>query len=318
MQDKSNKRPVGPTEFEIVDKRADRDRTAVRGHQGLAAPPEPPQPCFIVISGSELGRLFKLERRLFIGRAPGCEICLDDEGVSRQHAVVDKDEAGHVVITDLKSTNGTFFNGARFDRHVLQDGDRVQIGTSTILKFTFQDQIEEQFHQQQYEFASKDALTGLYNKKFFLDQLQKDFSYAVRHDEPTSLLIFDIDEFKSINDTHGHLAGDMVLRNLALLVSASLRTEDLFARIGGEEFAIVLRGLDEKRSRLLAGRIRRAVETAKFTWEGTRIWVTISLGVTTRVGDNYVDPAEFLRAADELMYQAKNLGRNRVAPSARS
>jgi two-component system, cell cycle response regulator len=314
VEDKKNKRPVGPTDFEIVDKQADRDRTAVRDHQGLTTPSEPPQPCFIVISGSELGRLFKLERRLFIGRAPGCEICLDDEGISRQHALVDKDEAGHVVITDLNSTNGTFFNGARFDLHVLQDGDRVQIGTSTILKFTFQDQVEEQFHTQQYEFASKDALTGLYNKKFFMDQLQKDFSYAVRHAEPTSLIIFDIDEFKSINDTHGHVAGDMVLRNLALLISASLRTEDLFARIGGEEFAVVLRGMDEKRGHLLAGRIRRAVETARFTWKGTHIRVTISLGVTTLFGDNYVDPAEFLRAADEFMYEAKSLGRNRVAP----
>lgn len=313
-----DERSVGPTEFELVGKRPDRDRTAVRDHQGLTTANEPRQPCFIVISGSELGRLFKLERRLFIGRAPGCEICLDDEGISRQHALVDRDATGNVVITDLKSTNGTFFNGQRFDHHVLSDGDRVQIGTSTTLKFTFQDQIEEQFHTQQYEFASKDALTGLYNKKFFLDQLQKDFSYAVRHEEPISLIIFDIDEFKGINDTHGHQAGDMVLRNLALLVSASLRTEDLFARIGGEEFAIVLRGLDEKRSRLLAGRIRRAVEAAKFVWKSTRIWVTVSLGVTTLRGDNYIDPAEFVRAADELMYQAKSLGRNRVAPSPKS
>ncbi len=293
------------------------DRTVIKGVKDLTGALDSRQAYMIVISGSAVGKMFKVTNNMSVGRAQECEICLDDEGISRQHAQVEQDEFGAVAISDLGSTNGTYFNGTRINRHQLRDGDKIQIGSTTILKFSYQDTLEEAFHQHQYESATKDGLTGIYNKKYFVDQLYKDFSYALRHNEITSLILFDIDHFKKVNDTFGHQAGDFVLRDMSAMIFNALRNEDLFARIGGEEFAIVLRQIDEKRAFVLAERIRRTVEVHKFIWEGTRIRVTISLGVSTLASGNFRDQAEFVRAADEYLYKAKNAGRNRVSCSLR-
>lgn len=289
------------------------DRTVIQGIKDLTSSLENRQAYLIVISGSAVGKMFKLGGEMGIGRSPECEICLDDEGISRNHARVEKDDYGNIIIEDLDSTNGTYFNGTRFNKHILRDGDKIQIGSTTILKFSYQDTLEEAFYQNQYDAATKDGLTGIYNKKFFAEQLQKDFSYALRHNEITSLIVFDIDHFKKINDTFGHQAGDMVLRQLAKVVSNALRNEDLFARIGGEEFAVVLRQVDEKRAHVLAERVRRTVEVNKFMWGNTRIRVTISLGVATLRRANFRDANELVHAADEFLYKAKRSGRNRVS-----
>lgn len=293
------------------------DRTVIQGIKDLTSSLENRQAYLIVISGSSVGKMFKLGGQMGIGRSMDCEICLDDEGISRNHARVQKDGHGNIIIEDLDSTNGTYFNGTRFNKHILRDGDKIQIGSTTILKFSYQDTLEEAFYQNQYDAATKDGLTGIYNKKFFAEQLQKDFSYALRHNEVTSLIVFDIDHFKKINDTFGHQAGDMVLRQLAKVVYNALRNEDLFARIGGEEFAIVLRQVDEKRAHVLAERVRRTVEVNKFMWGGTRIRVTISLGVATLHRANFRDANELVHAADEFLYKAKRSGRNRVSSSLR-
>jgi len=292
---------------------ADSDRTVIQGIKDLTGSLESRQAYLIVISGPQVGKMFRLAKNITIGRSVDCDVHLDDEGISRQHARVEQDEFGNAVILDLGSTNGTYFNGTRISRYQLRDGDKIQVGSTTILKFSYQDSLEEAFHQHQYESATKDPLTGIYNKKFFSEQLNKDFSYALRHNEVTSLIIFDIDRFKKVNDTYGHQAGDLVLRHLANVVADSLRSEDLFARIGGEEFAIVLRQVDEKRAHVLAERIRRTVEVSKFMWGQTRLRITISLGVATLKRANFRDAASLVRAADEFLYKAKRTGRNRVA-----
>jgi diguanylate cyclase (GGDEF)-like protein len=296
-------------EFEEVDS----DRTVIQGIKDLTGSLESRQAYLIVISGPQVGKMFRLSQKITIGRSADCDVYLDDEGISRQHARVEQDEFGNAVILDLGSTNGTYFNGTRISRYQLRDGDKIQVGSTTILKFSYQDSLEEAFHQHQYESATKDPLTGIYNKKFFSEQLSKDFSYALRHNEVTSLIIFDLDRFKKVNDTYGHQAGDLVLRQLAKVVTDSLRSEDLFARIGGEEFAIVLRQVDEKRAHVLAERIRRTVEVSKFMWGQTRLRITISLGVATLKQANFHDAASLVRAADEYLYKAKRTGRNRVA-----
>jgi two-component system, cell cycle response regulator len=295
----------------------DSDRTVIQGVKDLTGSLDSRQAYLIVISGSAVGRMFKLSDDMSIGRAQECEICLDDEGISRQHAKVEQDPLGLITIVDLNSTNGTYFNGTRINRHQLRDGDKVQIGSTTILKFSYQDSLEEAFYQHQYDSATKDGLTGIYNKKYFVEQLNKDFSYSLRHNEVTSLILLDIDHFKKVNDTFGHQAGDYVLRQLAGLIYNALRSEDLFARIGGEEFGIILRMVDEKRAYVLAERIRRTVEVHKFIWEGKRMRVTISLGVATLASANFRDPAHLVRTADEYLYKAKNAGRNRVSSSLR-
>lgn len=284
--------------------------------EGSAAP-EPArkrQAFFIALSGHAIGKTFPLQGATVVGRSADCGICLDDDGVSREHARVELDERGQVWVADLDSTNGTYFHdGRRIDRQVLRDGDKIRLGPETVLKLSFHDGLEEDFYRHQYDSATKDALTGIYNKRYFLDQLKNDFAHARRHGTPLSLIAFDIDHFKQINDVHGHPAGDAILRELAAVVGRALRGEDWFARVGGEEFAIIERAADERQVRTMAERIRRTVESHRFTWEGRAVPVTISLGVATLWGENFRSIDALVRTADEFLYKAKQAGRNRIA-----
>ena len=186
------------------------------------------------------------------------------------------------------------------------------IGTSTILKFTFHDQIDEVFQQQLTESALRDPLTKTYNKKFFMDRVQSEFTYAERHRLPLTLLFLDIDRFKVINDTYGHPVGDFVLQELALLMAKSLRGEDILARYGGEEFVVICRGLDLPPAELMAERIRRAVEMHRFEANGKVIPVTVSIGLARCPDNRLRNASDLVVAADENMYLAKRSGRNRI------
>jgi two-component system, cell cycle response regulator len=275
----------------------------------------------IVINGKSVGKMFKLSSEtVIIGRAPTNEILIDDEGVSRRHAYIERAAAGLVIVDgeilpggQLKtSTNGVFVNGNRVTRHLLTDGDKVQLGSSTILKFSFQDEVEERAQKQIYEMATRDGLTNAYNKKYFADQLKTDFAFYFRHDQPLSLVLFDIDFFKKLNDGYGHQAGDYVLKTLAGLVQKALRTEDIFARYGGEEFGIILRDTDGERAFLICERIRRSLENYQFLYEDQRLPVTISMGIATLQAQNHPNPKALVKAADEFLYSAKHKGRNRT------
>lgn len=266
----------------------------------------------IMINGRTVGRMHKLgSGETQLGRAPDAEVLIEDEGVSRRHAMIDLTQEGY-VLTDNNSTNGIFVNGDKVKRHVLQDGDKVQIGSNTILKFSFQDEVEEKFQKQLYDSATRDAMTGCYNKKYFADQLKTEFAFCYRHKQALSLMLFDIDFFKKLNDGYGHLAGDYALKALAAVVHKALRTEDIFARYGGEEFGVILRDTDAERAFLIAERIRRSVDAFEFMWEGQRMAVTISVGVATLHEMNYPSPKALVKAADEFLYKAKNGGRNKT------
>jgi diguanylate cyclase (GGDEF)-like protein len=217
----------------------------------------------------------------------------------------------------MKSANGTLLNGQRVERAVLHDGDKIQVGSTTILKFTYADRLEEDFQQKMYEAALHDGLTRAYTKRYFLDRLPTEVAYARRHATPLSLLMMDVDHFKTVNDTHGHPAGDYVLVLLAQLISTALRTEDLFARYGGEEFVVLCRGVALDNAALLAERLRGRIEGAAFEYQETPIPVTISIGVAS-----YVEQADagtkLIAEADAALYEAKRSGRNRVVRSSRS
>lgn len=296
------------------------DKTQVRSSPSSApregAAPNRQTACLIVISGKAVGKMFKLNGpEMTIGRAQDCQINLEDDGVSRKHAKVTLSAEGTIRIMDLASTNGTWCDGARIETHVLKDGEKVQIGNSTILKFSYQDDLDEAFQRQLYESATRDGLTKLYNKKFFSERMRAEFSYAVRHQTPLTLVMLDIDFFKKINDGHGHLAGDMVLAKLAQLLLETLRNEDIVARYGGEEFALILRECPADHGYQLAERVRRRVESSHFEFNKVRIPVTLSLGCATLVGVNFQLAEALLEAADENLYKAKRGGRNRVEPA---
>jgi two-component system, cell cycle response regulator len=271
----------------------------------------------IVLAGANVGEMHKLETigEVIIGRSVGAAVRLADDGVSRKHArlVV---EQGNVRLEDLGSANGTLVNGTRVvDACALKDGDQIQIGSTTILKFTYHDSLEEEFQRRMYEAALRDPMTKAYNKKHLSDRLDAELAFARRHNTSLALVMLDVDHFKRVNDTLGHPAGDAVLIKLAQIVQATLRTEDMFARYGGEEFAVLCRGSNLSQAAILAERIRATVEETTFEFDGTVIPVTCSLGVTSLQERPAASVLEFVGNADEALYEAKRLGRNRVVSS---
>ncbi len=290
------------------------DMTSVTMAEDILAPEpaERDRAYLVVLAGANVGEMFKLNQaQVVLGRGKSADIRVIDDGVSREHARI-RAEGAHVYVEDLGSRNGTFCNGNRIDRQPLEDGDKIQVGRTTILKFTYHDRFDESFQKQMYDSALRDPLTRAFNKRYFSDRLLSEFNFSKRHEQPLSLLLLDLDHFKAINDTHGHLAGDQVLVSFANAVQKSVRTEDVFARYGGEEFAIISRSIDREGARRFGERLRHVVEKLEILQGGKLIPVTVSIGAAT-MPDNIVEnPVELISLADRALYWAKERGRNRV------
>ena len=266
--------------------------------------------CLVVIYGDDLGRRVELGREpIVVGRSSKCEVELDQESVSRQHCRFVRDRSGYAV-EDLGSTNGTYVNDSLITKIDLRDGDQVKIGR-TILKFIVGGNIEASYHEEIYRLMTIDGLTQVHNKRFFEEAVDREISRSRRYGRAFSLILFDIDHFKKINDTHGHLAGDAVLRQLGLAVQGHVRRDDVVARTGGEEFGVVAPEADREGALELAEKIRILIEESNFFFEGTRIPVTVSLGVAEWVPEHQ-KPADTVAVADEQLYRAKRDGRNRA------
>ncbi len=270
----------------------------------------------LAIVGPKMGQQTKLsdETSLELGRDPKCDFPVDDDLVSRRHAKIDWDGASHRV-TDLGSTNGTFVNDQRIDVRALVDGDRVSIGKA-ILKYLSSDNIEAEFHREVFHLMAHDGLTGIHNKRHFDDAMATETSKAYEPPQPLSVIVFDIDHFKKINDTHGHAAGDAVLRKLTQVVSTVVPPECLFARVGGEEFSIICPGHDLTKVGELAENVRANIEATNFEFGDIVIPVTASVGGATRPPRSTQGASDLYKAADEQLYLGKKGGRNRVCVSA--
>jgi two-component system cell cycle response regulator len=288
------------------------DKTVVATSIAPAAPVSGKRAQLVVLAGANVGEMYSLFGTLGIGRGRDADIRIQGDGISRQHARIHVSPAG-VVLEDLGSTNGSFVNGERVvDQCPLNDGDKIQLGGTTILKLTYQDDIDEDFQRQMFESASRDALTQIYNKRFFVERLHSEHAFSIRHRAALSLVMFDIDHFKQINDTYGHLAGDHVLASLAKAVAPMIRSEDVFARYGGEEFVILSRSTDPPSAAVVAERVRAAVEAHSYEYEGTKINVTVSVGVAAAPHNEIRAPEDLVARADKALYEAKRAGRNRV------
>ncbi|MBI2083886.1 MAG: GGDEF domain-containing protein [Deltaproteobacteria bacterium] len=267
----------------------------------------------VFLSGPLVGKIHLLEEgAIKIGRAADADIPINDLGISRHHLEV-KLHQGAVKIKDLGSTNGTFLNGTKVQEADLKDGDKIQISSSTIIKFAYQDKVENIFHTELYRMAVVDALTSAYNKRYFEERLREEFTYCLRNNVPLSLVMMDIDYFKGVNDTHGHQAGDFVLSHIAALAKSIIRNEDILARYGGEEFAIILKATDAKEAMTIAERIRRIIDESVFEFDGKKIHATVSLGIATLSGKNLEGYEAMVKLADQFLYQSKFNGRNRVS-----
>ncbi len=268
--------------------------------------------CLVLIypPGPDMGKRFPLNRNeIVLGRGADCDIQVDRDSVSRRHARVFRDGEAW-MIEDLGSTNGSYVNDVPVQRSLLRDADFLKIGAA-IFKFLSGAGVEASYHEEIYRMTIVDGLTGAHNKRYFLEFLERESARCARYRRPLSLLMFDIDHFKTINDTHGHLTGDYVLKELARRLLARIRREELMARYGGEEFAAVLPETDHAGAMTFGEQLRALVADEVFEYEGDKFNVTISVGVATIDGQD-VDNAAFIKMADDNLYRAKREGRNRV------
>jgi two-component system cell cycle response regulator len=270
--------------------------------------------CFVIVRGNPMGHRFFLEKdESIIGRDPSADISISDQLVSRKHAKVVRSN-GQVTLEDLKSSNGTVINGNRVEAGnpiLLAKEDMIKLG-NMVLKFLPAGHIEIVYYGNFNQKATIDALTQCFNKGYFLEAIEAEVKRAKALGNPLSLMFFDLDHFKKVNDTHGHDAGDYVLVEFSKLVRESglYKQKDIFARYGGEEFCLLMPGSTKEDTAKVAEAIRAKIHTHEFTFKGVRIPVTTSLGVAEIKDD--MGATELIKAADTALYTSKQSGRNRV------
>ena len=272
------------------------------------------QACLVVIHApvqTDLGRRYVLDKKVTtIGRGRDNDIVLPSDCVSRRHSRLEqRDDQLHVI--DLQSTNGTYVNDetSPVQDRALARGDQLKIG-DTIFKYLSGSDIEVQYHEIIFRMAVTDGLTNLANRKQLDTMLNEEIPRARRHGRDLSVLMLDIDHFKNVNDTHGHLTGDSVLRGLASILSKRLRPNDRLGRYGGEEFCAILPETAVRNAVHIAEELRALVESHAFVADDKKIRVTISIGVGCL--QEGMEVADLYRSADEMLYKAKRTGRNRV------
>jgi two-component system cell cycle response regulator len=271
----------------------------------------PEEACLIVIYGGPvLGKRYALSGETTIGRDPASTIPFDLFDVSRQHARLSPCDSGW-CLADLGSMNGTQVNGIDLRGEMqLRNGDLIRVG-GAILKYIAGGNIESLFHEEIYRLTIFDGLTGIANKRYFLEFLDREVARAVRYGVRLSLAFLDIDHFKDVNDAHGHPAGDAVLQRIAEVIGRAIRREQLFARVGGEELALVMPEIDAHQVERFCETLRRTIENERFAFAEGQGRVTISIGYASMTGRRTRD--ELIDAADQALYAAKRAGRNRVA-----
>lgn len=269
------------------------------------------EPALVMVEGDLPGQVFRLRiGRQIIGRRPECDIRLRERAVSGIHAEVIREEDA-VVVADLASTNGTVVNGARIEKPIpLVQGSLIKIG-NCVFKY-IDSLLDVEFTESLHVRGITDQLTGANNRSYLVARLGFLLDTASA-EKPVSVIAFDFDNFKMINDRHGHAAGDYVLRAASQLITTQfIRAGDLFARIGGEEFVIVLPETTLETAVERAETIRRRFEEHTFAHDDIPIPLTGSFGVCSSASS--IDKPEALLArADEQLYRSKREGRNRVS-----
>jgi two-component system, cell cycle response regulator len=268
------------------------------------------------LTGPAKGSVFRVNKEIItLGRSEDADIPLPDPSLSRIHARflrVGFGRGARYLIEDCGSTNGTFVGGQRLEGPTpILDGVRLGFGRRSLARFAVQDALEEHALLNVHDSAFRDGLTRAYNRRIFDDRLTSEFAYSARHNRPLSLMLLDIDHFKSFNDLHGHQAGDLVLQTVASQITETLRTEDLFCRYGGEEFVILARDTTMVDAAVVAERIRALIAASSITWNGASLGVTVSIGLACNI-PVVADADVLVRNADAALYEAKARGRNCV------
>ena len=280
------------------------------------------KPALVFLSGELIAVPIPLEREeVIMGRALEADVRVNDTQVSRQHAKVtavlnEAKNATDYILTDLDSRNGTFLNGRRVRREVLENGDKISIG-ETILRFDLLDEIDREYQRQIHRLISHDDLTGLLSSRSFFSELRREAGRAAVENRPFCVLMMDGDNFKSVNDTYGHLTGSKTIEEIGFSIMTNLRSGDAAARFGGDEFAAFLLDAGLQQAMVAAERMRASIEKYLFsvvrpgkTKETHHI--TVSIGVASFPNDSS-DPIELVEMADSALYRSKRSGRNLVS-----
>lgn len=275
-------------------------------------------PIIVILEGANMGKRFILDKsETIIGRRENAEIFLFDNLVSRRHSKITinptdtVEEQFTAVIEDLDSMNGTYVNSVKINGPcVLKDGDKIQIGTFVLCFFAkLREELDLEDHL--LKLAQKDFLTGLYNRAYFTPILEFEFKRFKRYKNPLSLIMFDIDFFKNVNDTYGHDMGDFVLQGIAAILKSVVRGSDLAVRYGGEEFAILLMGTSLEDASVIAERIRQVIRKHIFKCGEIEIQITASFGLAC-CNEHYTSPQDLIIKSDQALYAAKKSGRDNV------
>jgi diguanylate cyclase (GGDEF)-like protein len=279
------------------------------------------RPVLIALGGELLATPIPLERpEVTLGRALDVHVRLNDAKASRLHACITTDvdaESGSIVyrLKDLNSTNGTLVNGRSVTETILNHGDKILVGNQ-LFRFELLDEIDRAFQQQIHRLIGHDELTGLLTSKSFFTELRREAARADELSHPFCVLMMDLDHFKSVNDNYGHLAGNRTLQDVGAIIKSALRSGDVAARFGGEEFAAFLLDADYLQGLVAAERVRRGVEEAVFSAAteaahptAARFHLTVSIGVAC-FPDDARDPIRLVELADSALYRAKRNGRN--------
>jgi diguanylate cyclase (GGDEF)-like protein len=296
----------------------------------ITIPADPPasherRPALVFMRGEQLAAPIPLERdEVTLGRALEADVRVNDARASRLHARISIEHdaeanAPRYRLTDLGSTNGTLLNGQPVSDALLQHGDKLSIGEH-LIRFDLLDDFDREFQRQLYRLIAHDELTGLLTSKSFFSELRREAARAESEGRPFCVLMMDLDHFKRVNDTCGHLVGSQTLEEIGGLITRALRAGDVAARFGGEEFAAFLLDADCTQAIVAAERVRTAIEEHVFSAtrrgaaseENRTLRMTISIGVAA-YPDDARDPIELIELADTALYHAKQSGRNRVS-----
>jgi len=267
----------------------------------------------IEIRGNDIGYSFPLDDDItIVGRASDSSLMLFSDSVSRIHLTISKVDDNTYIIKDNNSTNGVYINNVKIQEATLRDADIIKIGD---FGFKFLDEYndESQYHKELYNLKNFDSLTQVYNKRYFNSRLEYEFERVSRYNKELSYVIMDIDFFKKVNDTYGHVAGDYVLKDFAKIIKSVIRKTDILGRVGGEEFAIIIPETSKMGAVILAEKVRRLVESHDFMFKASIIPVTVSMGVISMSNFEIIPTLNnFIEKADDLLYLAKDEGRNQV------
>ncbi|MBK7708657.1 MAG: GGDEF domain-containing protein [Acidobacteria bacterium] len=279
------------------------------------------RPALVFLNGDLLAVPIPLEREeVILGRALEADVRVNDSKTSRKHARINtindrQNEETSYVLTDLSSRNGTLLNGQRIRQETLQHGDKITIGEH-ILRFEFLDEIDREYHRQIHRLLSHDDLTGLLSSRSFFSELRRESGRARAENRRFCVLMMDVDFFKNVNDTYGHLTGSKTLEEIGYCIMQNLRSGDVASRFGGEEFAAFLLDASLGQALVAAERIRSEIENADFTVirqgrPAEKHHITISIGIASFPSDSD-DVIELVEMADSALYRAKREGRNRI------